>query len=90
MRGRERPRQRHHPFLTARWEDLVLLNYACPAEVLQPLVPAGTVLDLWEGETLVSLVGFLFRDTRVLGVPIPFHRTFEEVKRHGGSTTSRT
>ena len=67
------------PFLTARWESLLLLNYACPADVLEPLVPAGTTLDRWEGEALVSLVGFLFRDTRLLGVPVPFHRHFEEV-----------
>jgi uncharacterized protein YqjF (DUF2071 family) len=67
------------PFLTARWEHLVLLNYPCPAALLAPLVPAGTALDTWQGETLVSLVGFLFADTRLLGVPIPFHQTFEEV-----------
>jgi len=67
------------PFLTARWEDLVLLNYRCPRELLAPLVPRGTVLDPWKGDTLVSLVGFLFRDTRVLGLRIPFHHTYEEV-----------
>jgi uncharacterized protein YqjF (DUF2071 family) len=67
------------PFLTARWEDLVLLNYSCPPDLLLPLVPRGTVLDLWEGEALVSLVGFLFKDTRVLGVSFPFHVNFEEV-----------
>jgi len=67
------------PFLTARWENLVLLNYVCPPALLEPLVPAGTELDRWEGQTLVSLVGFLFSDTRLLGVPVPFHRTFEEV-----------
>jgi len=66
-------------FLTARWENLVLLNYACPSELLEPLVPAGTELDSWQGQTLVSLVGFLFDETRLLGLPIPFHRTFEEV-----------
>jgi len=66
-------------FLTARWEDLVLLNYSCPPHVLDPLVPRGTVLDLWNGEALVSVVGFLFRNTRVLGFRIPLHRTFEEV-----------
>ena len=33
------------PFLTARWEHLVLLNYVCPAALLEPLVPAGTTLD---------------------------------------------
>ena len=66
-------------FLTARWESLVFLNYACPRAWLEPLVPSGTVLDPWEGETLVSLVGFLFTDTRLKGVPVPGHRTFEEV-----------
>lgn len=70
---------RRRPFLTARWESLVLLNYPCRREWLEPLVPHGTELDTWQGETLVSLVGFLFTDTRLLGVPVPFHRTFEEV-----------
>jgi uncharacterized protein len=67
------------PFLTARWENLVLINYRCPRELLQPLVPRGTELDPWNGDPLISLVGFLFRDTRVLGLRIPFHHTFEEV-----------
>ena len=66
-------------FLTARWESLVLLNYPCPRRLLESLVPAGTELDSWDGETLVSLVGFLFADTRLKGVPVPWHRTFEEV-----------
>jgi uncharacterized protein YqjF (DUF2071 family) len=67
------------PFLTAHWGPLVLLTYPCPEGLLAPLVPAGTELDRWQGETLVSLVGFLFDDTRLLGWPIPFHRTFDEV-----------
>jgi uncharacterized protein YqjF (DUF2071 family) len=67
------------PFLTARWEELVFLSWRCPAEVLTPLVPGGTVLDPWQGEMYLSLVGLMFRDTRILGVPIPGHRTFEEV-----------
>ena len=66
-------------FLTARWEDLVLLNYVCPPRILESLVPRGTTLDLWEGDALVSLVGFLFRNTRIVGLRIPFHQTFEEV-----------
>jgi uncharacterized protein YqjF (DUF2071 family) len=36
-------------------------------------------LDYWNGKTFVSVVGFLFQKTRVLGMPIPFHRNFEEV-----------
>ncbi len=70
---------RRRPFLTACWEHLVLLNYACPAALVAPLVPAGTTLDSWHGQTLVSLVGFRFADTRIMGIPIPGHRNFDEV-----------
>jgi len=56
-----------------------MLNYRVDPSLLAPLVPRGTTLDDWRGATYVSLVGFLFRDTRVLGVPIPLHRNFEEV-----------
>ena len=66
-------------FLTAQWRNLAMLNYVVDPALLQPFVPTGTRLDSWKGRTYVSLVGFLFADTRVLGVPIPFHRTFEEV-----------
>jgi uncharacterized protein YqjF (DUF2071 family) len=67
------------PFLQAEWRDLVMLNYEIPAHVLASLVPAGVEMDRWRGTLYVSVVGFLFRDTRVLGVAIPWHRTFEEV-----------
>jgi uncharacterized protein YqjF (DUF2071 family) len=56
-----------------------MLNYAIDPAVLRPLVPRGTELDLWQDEALVSMVGFLFLGTKVLGVPVPFHRDFEEV-----------
>jgi uncharacterized protein YqjF (DUF2071 family) len=66
-------------FLTAQWRNLALLNYEIDPRVLHPLVPRGTELDTFGGRTFVSLVGFLFARTRVLGVPVPAHRTFEEV-----------
>jgi hypothetical protein len=56
-----------------------MLNYRVDPALLAPLVPRGTALDQWQGANYVSLVGFLFRDTRVVGVPIPLHRDFEEV-----------
>ncbi len=67
------------PFLTAEWRNLVMLNFAVEPAMLLPLVPHGTTLDAWQGTTYVSLVGLLFDDTRVLGIPIPWHRRFEEV-----------
>ncbi len=66
-------------FLTAVWRNLAMLNYEIDPVVLRPYVPSGTELDAFEGRSYLSLVGFLFLDTRVLGVPIPFHRNFEEV-----------
>jgi uncharacterized protein YqjF (DUF2071 family) len=66
-------------FLKAEWRKLVLANYVIPEELLLPYVPKGTELDLWEGKCYVSLVGFLFKNTKVLGVKIPGHVNFEEV-----------
>jgi uncharacterized protein len=67
------------PFLTADWRFLAMLQYEVDPHVLRPFVPCGTELDDWHGRMLVSLVGFRFLETRVLGTPIPFHRHFEEV-----------
>src|SRR5262249_21454324 len=67
------------PFLTAEWRNLVMLNYAVDPAVLRSLVPKGTELDSWHGTHFVSVVGFQYFRTRVLGLPVPFHRHFEEV-----------
>lgn len=66
-------------FLTAEWKHLAMLNYEIEPSALVPYVPMGTELDLWNGKNLVSVVGFMFVKTRVFGIPIPFHRDFEEV-----------
>jgi len=66
-------------FLTAKWSDLVMANYEVAPEILADLVPKGVSLDFCEGKCYVSLVAFMFLDTRVLGIPVPFHINFEEV-----------
>jgi uncharacterized protein YqjF (DUF2071 family) len=66
------------PFLTARWANLILAQYAVPAGRLRPFLPPGVELDSWRGEHFVSLVGFQFLDTRVLGVSWPGYRAFPE------------
>lgn len=66
-------------FLNAEWRKLALANYEIDPEVLKPHVPYKTELDLWQGRCYVSLVGFMFLNTRLLGMSIPFHRNFEEV-----------
>jgi uncharacterized protein YqjF (DUF2071 family) len=71
--------QAHRPFLTAQWRSLVMLNYEINPAVLQSLVPRGTELDFWNGKTFVSVVGFLFLNTRLRGALIPLHTNFPEV-----------
>src|SRR5580693_3217982 len=66
-------------FLTAEWRKLIMANYIVAEDALQPYLPVGTELDRYIGRSYVSLVGFLFQSTRLKSVPIPFHRTFEEV-----------
>jgi uncharacterized protein YqjF (DUF2071 family) len=66
-------------FLKAEWRKLAIVNYEIDPNLLAKYVPHGTELDLWEGKCYVSLIGFMFLNTRLLGIPIPFHRHFEEV-----------
>src|SRR6266404_9851348 len=67
------------PFLSANWRYLAMLNYVVHPALVEPLVPVGTEIDYENGETFLSVVGFLFLDARLLGLPIPLHRDFEEV-----------
>ena len=66
-------------FLSAAWRRLLLLNYRIEPEALQPFLPPHTELDLWNDICYVSLVGFMFQNTRVKGLKIPFHVNFEEI-----------
>lgn len=66
-------------FVLAEWRHLAMLNYQVEPAILRPYVPVGTELDSWNDKTFVTVVGFLFLDTKVLGLPVPFHRDFEEV-----------
>ncbi|MCB9264805.1 MAG: DUF2071 domain-containing protein [Lewinellaceae bacterium] len=66
-------------FLTAEWRNLIMANYQIAPEALEDFVPQGTELDFWNGRCYISLVGFLFVNTKVMGLSIPFHRHFEEV-----------
>jgi uncharacterized protein len=56
-----------------------MLNYVVDPRLIRPLLPLGTEIDYEDGETFISIVGFLFLNTRLLGVPVPLHRDFEEV-----------
>lgn len=66
-------------FLKAEWRKLAIINYEINPETLEKYLPKGTELDFYHGKCYVSLVGFMFLNTKLLGLPIPFHRNFEEV-----------
>lgn len=73
----------HHPsspiFLSAEWRSLAMLNYEIDPNIVLPFVPHGTEPDTWNGKHFISLVGFMFLNTRVHDIAVPFHRSFEEV-----------
>ena len=66
-------------FLNAEWRKLAIANYIVDKNLLTKYVPSGTELDLWNGKCYLSLMGFMFVNTKMLGVKIPFHVNFEEV-----------
>lgn len=66
-------------FLSAHWKNLICANYLCDPGWLTKKLPAGLIPDLWNGNCYLSLVGFLFDETKVMGIPVPGHTTFEEI-----------
>jgi uncharacterized protein YqjF (DUF2071 family) len=66
------------PFLTAYWKNLIMANYEIEATVLRPYLPAGTELDFFNNTCYTSLVGFMFLETRIKGISIPYYTNFEE------------
>lgn len=66
-------------FLTGEWRKLAMINYTIDPTILEEYVPFGTELDIWKGQCFVSVIGFMFLNTKLLGIPVPFHKNFEEV-----------
>ena len=77
--------------LTCEWRKLAFANYTVSPEILEKHLPAYTKLDFFNGLCFLSLVAFQFKNVKIGGVQIPFHRNFEEinlrfyVKRFDGS-----
>ncbi|MBT1702200.1 YqjF family protein [Chryseosolibacter indicus] len=66
-------------FLEAEWRKLAIVNYAIDKSFLLQYLPHKTELDTWNNTCYISLVGFMFLNTKVKGIKIPFHVNFEEV-----------
>jgi uncharacterized protein YqjF (DUF2071 family) len=82
-------------FLKANWENIIMVNYEIDPEILLPFLPNGVELDLFNEKAYVSLVGFMFKNTKIFKVPIPYLGNFEEinlrfyVQRIEGTTVKR-
>ena len=66
-------------FLKANWENIVMVNYEISEELLSKYLPKGVSIDLFNGKAYVSLVGFMFKNTKIFNVPIFKLGTFEEI-----------
>jgi uncharacterized protein len=82
-------------FLKANWENIIMANYEIDPEILIPFLPKGVSLDLFNGKAYISLVGFMFKETKLFNIPIPVLGTFEEINlrfyviRKEGNQTKR-
>jgi uncharacterized protein YqjF (DUF2071 family) len=56
-----------------------MANYEIEPGILKKYLPAKTELDTWNNKHYVSLVGFMFLNTKLKGISIPFHSNFPEV-----------
>ncbi len=66
-------------FLKAEWRKLILINYKIDRSVLEKYLPNQTEIDEWNDTCYISLVGFMFQDTKIKGLKIPSHINFEEI-----------
>jgi|688.fasta_scaffold95158_5 uncharacterized protein YqjF (DUF2071 family) len=66
-------------FLRANWLNIASVNYAVDPDWLNSFLPAGTMLDDYLGKHYISLVALRYSDTKVLKIPVPYHREFEEM-----------
>jgi uncharacterized protein YqjF (DUF2071 family) len=65
--------------LGQRWTDLAFLHWPVAPERVAPLLPAGTVPDVFEGVTYAGLIGFRMERVGFLGGPgVPYLGTFCE------------
>jgi uncharacterized protein YqjF (DUF2071 family) len=82
-------------FLQAEWRRLAMANYAVDKSLLTKYLPYKTEIDSWNNTCYISLVGFMFLNTRIKGFKIPFHINFEEVnlrfyvRHHDGRESKR-
>lgn len=70
--------QAHRPYpvpskpwaLSMDWQHLLFMHYPVAPALLQPLLPAGLELDLYEGDAWLGIVPFTMRNVRPRCLPV--------------------
>jgi uncharacterized protein len=66
--------------LSGRARHVAILTFRMDPRALRGLVPVGTELDTFDdGSAPLSMVALQFADSRVLGLPIPFARSYDQI-----------
>ena len=65
--------------ISSEFRKVALVNYKVPPEVVEKYLPQYTKLDFYNGECLVSLMGFQVHKLKVAGIKVPLLKDFEEI-----------
>jgi uncharacterized protein YqjF (DUF2071 family) len=74
----EKQKTKHNDyFFKSTMGNIIMANYEIDPEILLPYLPKG-VEHLYKGKAYVSLVGFMFKKTRLFNVLIPYFGTLKK------------
>ena len=72
---RRRPQVMHH-----RWECLLFLHWTIAPVEVQRTLPAGLIVDTYQGQAYLGIIPFFMRDVRLRGLPsVPRLSAFQEL-----------
>ena len=57
-------------FLSANWQNILILSWPVDAGLLQPYLPLGLEIDRFDGDAYISAVGLTVANSRVAGIPV--------------------
>lgn len=65
--------------ISTEFRKVALLNFIIPSEVVKKYLPEHTRLDYYNGQCMISLVGFQVKKLKVADVKVPLLKDFEEI-----------
>lgn len=73
-----RPNRR--PVMYQSWDDLIFLHWACDPQEVQSRLPKGLLVDTFESQAHISIVGFKMNNVRPFNLPaLPWLSFFNEL-----------